>query len=75
MSTDPSLPPSPPPYDEKRDGSSLEKGKEASVVEATNGYRFDAIDLDQVQRKLQQRHVQMIAVSRIFIRLVGFFSE
>lgn len=72
MSSDPSLPPSPPPYDEKRDGSSLEKGKEASVVEANNGYRFDAIDLDQVQRKLQQRHVQMIAVSPIAIFYLTF---
>ena len=57
------LPPSPPPYDEKRDASSVEKGKEDYVVKADARYQFDAHDLDQVQRKLQQRHVQMIAVS------------
>lgn len=68
MSSSSAVPPSPPPYDEKRDderrdSSSLEKGKEDYVVKADPRYQFDAHDLDQVQRKLQQRHVQMIAVS------------
>ena len=62
MSSDTTLPP-PPPYDEKRDDSSLEKGKEECVVQTRNNYQFDVNDLDQVQRKLKQRHVQMIAVS------------
>lgn len=62
MSSDTTLPP-PPPYDEKRDDSSLEKGKEECVVQTKNNYQFDVNDLDQVQRKLKQRHVQMIAVS------------
>ncbi|KAJ3554850.1 hypothetical protein NM688_g2893 [Phlebia brevispora] len=63
MSSDTTLPPSPPPYDEKRDASSLEKGKEEVEVQAKNGYQFDTLDLDQVQRKLKQRHVQMIAIA------------
>ena len=56
--------PSPPPYDEKRDGSSVEKGKEEFVVaeSGSHGYHFDTHDLDQVQRKLQQRHVQQMKV-------------
>ena len=63
MSSPSVAPPSPPPYDEKQDSSSVEKGKEDYVVKADPRYQFDAHDLDQVQRKLQQRHVQMIAVS------------
>ena len=57
--------PPPPPYDEKTDSSSLEKGKEEFVVQANARYQFDMHDLDQVQRKLKQRHVQMIAVSTL----------
>lgn len=49
--------------DEKTEGSSLEKGApELAVQDDKSGYAFDAADLDQVQRKLKQRHVQMIAV-------------
>ena len=53
-------------YDEKADqGSSLEKGAvhDYVVQHTDNKYHFDAADLDRVQRKLKQRHVQMIAVS------------
>ena len=56
-------PPSP-VYDEKKDGDSLEKNAASDyVVQADDRYRFDIHDLDQVQRRLKQRHVQMIAVS------------
>ena len=49
--------------DEKTEGSSLEKGApELAVQDEHSGYVFDPADLDQVQRKLKQRHVQMIAV-------------
>lgn len=55
----------PPIYKEKRDDSaSLEKGVDtAHVVQADERYKFDQHDLDKVQRRLKQRHVQMIAVS------------
>jgi hypothetical protein len=37
-----------------------EKGHNHSIVpEKEDKYHFDAHDLDQVQRKLHQRHVQM----------------
>ena len=55
-------------YEEKPDQtSSLEKGAVHDyVVQQTDPrYHFDAADLDRVQRKLKQRHVQMIAV-RLF---------
>lgn len=49
--------------DDKAEGSSLEKGsQDLAVQDEKSGYAFDAADLDQVQRKLKQRHVQMIAV-------------
>lgn len=57
---------SPPIYDEKKDDSgSLEKGGVAQdfVVQADERYKFDTHDLDQVQRRLKQRHVQMIAIA------------
>lgn len=59
----------PPAYDEKKEeSSSLEKGQpEDFVVTADERYRFDVHDLDQVQRRLKQRHVQMIAVSALSI--------
>jgi hypothetical protein len=42
---------------------SLEEGKEVpyphATVVADSKYHFDASDLDQVQRRLLQRHVQM----------------
>jgi len=61
-------------YEEKRDheGSnderSLEKGGDADYVVpaaavADSSYHFDAADLDRVQRRLKQRHVQMIAIA------------
>ena len=55
----------PPAYDDKKDeAGSLEKNQpEDFVVTADERYRFDVHDLDQVQRRLKQRHVQMIAVS------------
>ncbi|KAI0741392.1 general amino acid permease 1 [Daedaleopsis nitida] len=45
--------------------SSIEKGPvhDYVVQQADNRYRFDAADLDRVQRKLKQRHVQMIAIA------------
>lgn len=49
--------------DDHAEGSSLEKGAQTlAVQDNTSGYVFDTADLDQVQRKLKQRHVQMIAV-------------
>ncbi len=53
-------------YGEKPDQrSSIEKGTvhDYVVQQTDNRYHFDAADLDRVQRKLKQRHVQMIAVS------------
>ncbi|KAF8956961.1 general amino acid permease 1 [Flammula alnicola] len=47
---------------EKRD--SLEKGlHEDPVVQENPQYHFDVHDLDRVQRRLKQRHVQMIAIA------------
>ena len=60
---------------EKRDSqektdrsSSLEKGAvhDYVVQQTDDRYHFDAADLDRVQRRLKQRHVQMIAVSPFF---------
>jgi len=66
-------------YTNEKDDSSLEKGSSAYgpgkqegedrlhgaeyAVAADERHQFDARDLDQVQRKLQQRHVQMIAIA------------
>lgn len=53
-----------PQYEEKNDSGSLEKaGTNDYVVHADSRHHFDAADLDRVQRRLKQRHVQMIAVS------------
>ncbi|THG98768.1 hypothetical protein EW026_g3487 [Hermanssonia centrifuga] len=56
-----------PTYEEKSelDSSSVEKGSGSNdyVVTAGSHHHFDVHDLDQVQRKLKQRHVQMIAVA------------
>ncbi|PAV20026.1 general amino acid permease 1 [Pyrrhoderma noxium] len=58
-------------YNEKdysSDRASLEKGlggdghAHAAVVDDER-YQFDAADLDRVQRRLKQRHVQMIAIA------------
>lgn len=58
-------------YDEK-DSASLEKGASKEyVARADDKYHFDEHDLDGVQRKLKQRHVQMIAVSIDLIRLLS----
>ena len=45
--------------------SSLEKGVVHDYVttQTDSRYHFDAADLDRVQRRLKQRHIQMIAVS------------
>ncbi|KAG8946074.1 hypothetical protein FRC04_012052 [Tulasnella sp. 424] len=60
------------PVNEKvpSDSASLEKGGQhpagsnAYVAPADDDrYRFDAHDLDKVQRRLKQRHVQMIAIA------------
>lgn len=59
----------PPAYDLDKDPSakdegSLEKGPIGDyVVQADPRHQFDPADLDRVQRRLKQRHVQMIAVS------------
>ncbi|OBZ74157.1 Arginine permease [Grifola frondosa] len=53
-----------PAYDEKDNSSSLEKGGVHEYVQHTDSrYHFNAADLDRVQRKLKQRHVQMIAIA------------
>ncbi|KDQ61931.1 hypothetical protein JAAARDRAFT_526914 [Jaapia argillacea MUCL 33604] len=43
--------------------SSAEKGVMNEYAVADEKYHFDAADLDRVQRKLRQRHVQMIAIA------------
>ncbi|KAI0792215.1 general amino acid permease 1 [Abortiporus biennis] len=52
-------------YDEKNEASSVEKGGVTNdyVVQADPRYNFDTADLDRVQRRLKQRHVQMIAIA------------
>jgi yeast amino acid transporter len=66
---------SPQYYEEKKDGDSVEKGTTHDyVVHADERYHFDANDLDQVQRRLKQRHVQMIAVSPSSL-LTGLFDS
>ncbi|EKM50101.1 uncharacterized protein PHACADRAFT_264640 [Phanerochaete carnosa HHB-10118-sp] len=54
-----------PIYEEKRDDSaSLEKGVSTDyVVQTDERYKFDQHDIDKVQRRLKQRHVQMIAIA------------
>ncbi|KZT00581.1 general APC amino acid permease [Laetiporus sulphureus 93-53] len=50
--------------DHKTDSSSVEKGGSGELAIQTDPrYHFDAIDLDRVQRRLKQRHVQMIAIA------------
>ncbi|QRW16929.1 amino acid permease [Rhizoctonia solani] len=52
-------------YTEDKNGS-LEKGAyatQAPVSQDDPKYHFDPHDLDQVQRRLKQRHVQMIAIA------------
>lgn len=50
------------------DSASLEKGTHPAGTNAyttpadDDRYHFDAHDLDKVQRRLKQRHVQMIAI-------------
>ncbi|CAA7269266.1 unnamed protein product [Cyclocybe aegerita] len=49
---------------EKRDSSSIEEGiAESNVVQTHPQYHFEVHDLDRVQRRLKQRHVQMIAIA------------
>ncbi|KZT69225.1 general amino acid permease 1 [Daedalea quercina L-15889] len=49
--------------DEKTEGSSLEKGAPELAVQDDRALAFDPADLDKVQRRLKQRHVQMIAIA------------
>ncbi|KAJ1306593.1 hypothetical protein OPQ81_007593 [Rhizoctonia solani] len=52
-------------YAEDKNGS-LEKGAytaQAPIAQDDPRYHFDPHDLDQVQRRLKQRHVQMIAIA------------
>ncbi len=51
-------------------GASLEKGITSTVPVARGNdrYRFDQSDLDRVQRRLKQRHVQM------FVPLLAYAS-
>lgn len=56
-------------YDEKdakdgaalssHDSQSLEKGGVINAAVADERYRWDVHDIDRVQRRLKQRHVQM----------------
>jgi amino acid transporter len=46
-------------HPESNDFSKAEKGIEDYHVVSDDRYRFDAADLDRVQRRLKQRHVQM----------------
>lgn len=56
---------SPPVYDEK--DSEKNASHSDYVVQADDKFHLDAHDLDRVQRRLKQRHVQMIAVCHIFL--------
>ncbi|KAK7686313.1 hypothetical protein QCA50_010537 [Cerrena zonata] len=63
-----SQPPAQPAQLDEKDGSSLEKGGVNDYVVHHNDadsrrFQFDASDLDRVQRRLKERHVQMIAVA------------
>ncbi|GBE86696.1 Probable proline-specific permease [Sparassis crispa] len=51
--------------EEKDNASTVEKGGVSVVVahQADSRYQFDTADLDRVQRRLKQRHVQMIAIA------------
>ncbi|KAI0050990.1 general APC amino acid permease [Auriscalpium vulgare] len=57
-------------YKDATDSGSLEKGHVADVyalpppvATGDDRYHFEATDLDRVQRRLKQRHVQMIAIA------------
>jgi hypothetical protein len=58
-------------FKDRADASSLEKGVDGPADFSSNTsdrYAFNAVDLDRVQRRLQQRHIQMcvsILVSRL----------
>ena len=41
---------------------SLEKGPTEPIAPADDRYHFDQSDLDRVQRRLKQRHVQMFVL-------------
>ncbi|TDL23707.1 general amino acid permease 1 [Rickenella mellea] len=54
--------------DDSSDIKSLEKGTGSGETATTPAiadasYHFDSVDLDRVQRRLKQRHVQMIAIA------------
>ncbi|KAF8902381.1 general amino acid permease 1 [Gymnopilus junonius] len=53
-------------HEKEKDDGSLEKGiiEPPTHIRQTNpAFHFDAHDLDRVQRRLKQRHVQMIAIA------------
>ncbi|PPR02279.1 hypothetical protein CVT26_011698 [Gymnopilus dilepis] len=55
-------------HEKEKDASSLEKGttieaQHAPVRQTNPAFHFDEHDLDRVQRRLKQRHVQMIAIA------------
>ncbi|KAF8273091.1 general amino acid permease 1 [Lactarius quietus] len=52
-------------YDTDYNDKSLEKGLTERVQPADDRYRFDQSDLDRVQRRLKQRHVQMFIAGTI----------
>ncbi|KAF8159384.1 general APC amino acid permease [Crassisporium funariophilum] len=50
--------------EKEKENDSLEKGPSSEfVVQPHAQYHFDVHDLDRVQRRLKQRHVQMIAIA------------
>ncbi|KJA20469.1 hypothetical protein HYPSUDRAFT_43168 [Hypholoma sublateritium FD-334 SS-4] len=53
------------PNQRLEEGDSIEKGRPGPhyVVQSNPQYHFDVHDLDCVQRRLKQRHVQMIAIA------------
>lgn len=56
---------------EKGDASSLEKGVAPVgpiASHSNSNYVFNAADLDRVQRRLQQRHIQMYVVCVCAVR-------
>jgi len=49
--------------------SSIDHGPTNFVVRADDRYHFDAADLDRVQRRLKQRHVQMYVPPHLYHRI------
>jgi len=55
------------PSSSASDEKGAERGQVHTVPADDDRYHFDTHDLDQVQRRLQQRHVQMIAIAGKYI--------